>query len=98
MQRQAEECTICPPEVGWAAASTACAPLVELDGVQRATPEPKNSDWLVGDEECAELRRAEPTTPHPPTTRRIVMSEKDAAKPTFFPRGGGGSTFSSLLG
>ena len=98
MQCQAEECTTFPPEVGWAAASTACAPVVELDGGQRATLEQKNSDWLVGDEECAELRRAEPTTPHPPTTRWHVMSAEDAEKPTFFPRGGGGSTFSSLLG
>ena len=98
MQRQAEECTIFPPEVGWALACTACAPVVELDGGQRATLEQKNSDWLVGDEECAELRRAEPTTPHPPMTRRIVMSAEDAAKPTSLPRGGGGSTFSSLLG
>ena len=55
MQCQAEECTTLLPEVGWAAASTACAPVIELDGGQRATLEQKNSDWLVGDEECAEL-------------------------------------------
>ncbi len=55
MQRQAEECTILLPEAGWAATCTACASLVEVDGGQRATLEPKNSDWLVGDEECAEL-------------------------------------------
>ena len=55
MQRQAEECTNFLQEVGWAAACTACASLVELDGGQRATLEQKNSDWLVGDEECAEL-------------------------------------------
>ena len=55
MQCQAEECTNLLPEVGWAAACTACASLVEVDGGQRATLEPKNSDWLVGDEECAEL-------------------------------------------
>ena len=95
MQRQAEECTNFPPG-GWLGSRLqACAPVVELDGGQRATLEQKNSDWLVGDEECAELRRAEPTTPHPPTTRWHVMSAEDAEKPTFFPRGGGGSTFSS---
>ena len=55
MQRQAEACTILLPEVGWAAACTACAPLVEVDGGQRATLQPKNLDWLVGSEECAEL-------------------------------------------
>ena len=55
MQCQAEECTNLLPEDGWAAACTACVSLVEVDGGQRATPEPKNSDWLVGDEECAEL-------------------------------------------
>ena len=56
MQCQAEECTNFPPEDGWEAACIACASLVEVvDGGQRATLEPKNSDWLVGDEECAEL-------------------------------------------
>ena len=55
MHRQAEECTNLLPEAGWALAWTACASLVELDGGQRATLEQKNLDWLVGDEECAEL-------------------------------------------
>ena len=55
MQRQAEECTNLLPEAGWAAACTACTSLVEVDGGQRATLEPKNLDWLVGSEECAEL-------------------------------------------
>ena len=98
MQCQAEECTTFPPEVGWALAWTACASLVELDGGQRATLEQKNLDWLVGDEECAELRRAEPTTPRPPTTRWHVMPAEDAAKPDVSSRGGGGSTFLSQGG
>ena len=69
MQRQAEECTHFLPEDGSALACAAFAPLVEVDGGQRTTPEPKKLGWLVGSEECAELRRAEPTTPHPPMTR-----------------------------
>ena len=55
MQRQAEECTNLVPEAGWALACTAFAPVVDLDGGQRATLEPNNLDWLVGREECAEL-------------------------------------------
>ena len=90
MQRQAEECTHSPPQVGSALACAAFAPLVEVDGGQRATLEPKNSDWLVGDEECAELRRAEPTTPHPPMRRRHVMSAERRSSPTFLYGGVGG--------
>ena len=55
MQRQAEECTNFPPG-GWLGTRLqACASLVEVDGGQRATLEPKKPDWLVGIEECAEL-------------------------------------------
>ena len=90
MQRQAEECTIFLPEVGSALACAAFAPLVEVDGGQRATPEPKNSDWLVGDEECDELRCAKPTTPTPPMRRRHVMSAERRSSATFLYGGVGG--------
>ena len=58
--------------------------------VQRTTPEPKKLGWLVGSEECAELRRAEPTTPSPPMTRRHVMSAERRQQPTFLSGGVGG--------
>ena len=91
MQRQAEECTNFLPEDGWALACAAFSPVVEVDGGQRTTPEPKKLGWLVGSEECAELRRAEPTTPHPPMRRRHVMSAERRSSPTFLYGGVGGS-------